>query len=91
MPWTRWVNDPLLDTAGLTFDRTPQGTIVAPPGKFRVCAYHVDHDERPTVFQDVPTLAEALDICKNLRAHDAGNVDYGVVYDDTGAVVAGGI
>ena len=89
MPWIDWVTDPNLARSGLTFDRTPAGSIVAPPGLFRVCAYHVDHDERPTRYLDVATLEEATKICADLAAHGAGDLDYAVAFDDRGAHVAG--
>jgi hypothetical protein len=87
--WQNWVNDPLIKTAGLTFDRTPSGPIIAPPGKFRVCAYHIDFDERPTCWLDVDTRAEAIYVCENLGETAAGwNVDDAVAFDDTGGRVS---
>lgn len=87
--WQSWVSDPLIEQAGITFDRTPSGPISAPTGKFRVCAYHIDFDERPTCWLDVETLAEAVYICENIgEAAAAWNVDFAVAYDDAGIVVA---
>jgi hypothetical protein len=86
--WRGWVSDPLLAKAGITFDRTPSGLIVAPASKFRVCAYHIDFDERPTCWLDVETLAEAHFVCEHLRETGAGwSVDYAIAYDDAGRTV----
>jgi hypothetical protein len=83
--WQSWGNDPLVERAGITFDRTPSGPIIAPAGKFRVCAYHIDWDERPTCWLDVDTRAEAIYVCENLcEAAGDRNVDVAVAYDDTG-------
>jgi hypothetical protein len=46
--WLNWVSDPLIEQTGMTFDRTQSGPIIAPIGKFRVCASHIDFDERAT-------------------------------------------
>jgi hypothetical protein len=34
--WQGWVRDPLLASHGLTFDRTPSGLVLAPPGRIRL-------------------------------------------------------
>jgi len=83
--WQSWVSDPLVEQAGITLDRTPSGPIIAPAGKFRVCAYHIDLDERPICWLDVETLAEALYVC-NIIGEAVGdwNVDFAVAYDETG-------
>lgn len=87
--WQRWVKDPLIERAGFSADRTPAAAIRAPAGRWRVCAWHIDFDERPVCFQDVATLAEAQAICADLPAAcPAWNVDYARAYDDRGAVVA---
>lgn len=80
--WIGWVNDPLLATHGLTFDRTPAGKIAALPGQIRVCAWHVDFDERPTCYLDVPDETEARLICENLTAACRWNVDFATAHDD---------
>lgn len=86
--WRGWVSDPLIKKAGITFDCTPSGPIIAPTGKFRVCAYHIDFDERPTCWLDVETLTEAIYICDNIdEAAGAWNVDFAAAYDDAGARV----
>jgi hypothetical protein len=85
--WERWVKDPLIERAGLTFDRTPAGRIVAPEGKVRVCAWHIDFDERPTCFLDVASEEEARFVCANLAACCGGNIDYATAHDDAGATV----
>jgi hypothetical protein len=86
--WKGWVDDPLIAKAGITFDRTPSGPILAPKGRYRVCAYHIDFDERPTCWLDVETLAEAKHVCERLGETCAGwNVDYAVAYDDAGRMV----
>lgn len=83
--WLSWVSDPLIEQTGITFDRTPPGPIIAPAGKYRVCAYHIDFDERPTCWLDVETLAEALYVCDNIgQAVGGRNVDFAVAYDETG-------
>jgi len=89
--WQRWVNDPLLERAGITFDRTPANDIRAPTGHIRVCAYHVDFDERPTYWLDVATRQEAQHVIDNFDEAVAGwNIDYGVCYDDQGQIVING-
>ena len=83
--WLNWVSDPLIEKAGTTFDRTPSGPVIAPIGKFRVCAYHIDFDERPTFWLDVDTLAEALYVCENIGEATRGrNVDFAVAYNEIG-------
>ena len=86
--WKSWVQDPLLETHGLTFDRTPAGRISAPPGRVRVCAWHIDFDERPTCWLDVGSVAEAAGICANLAEACSWNVDFATAYDEAGAEVA---
>ena len=85
--WVGWVKDPLVETHGLTFDRTPAGTIVAPSGMFRVCAWHMDFDERPTCYLDVATLREAQAICAALADACGWNVDFATAHDDAGGVI----
>lgn len=85
--WIGWVKDPLLATHGLTFDRTPAGRIAAPPGQVRVCAWHIDFDERPTCYLDVATEEEARAICENLADACGRNVDFATAYDDAGAEI----
>lgn len=86
--WFGWVQDPLIEIAGITFDRTPSGPIHAPPNTIRVCAYHIDFDERPTCYVDVVDIAEAQFICSNLSLTcGKWNVDYAVAYDSRGVAV----
>lgn len=85
--WVGWVNVPLLETHGLTFDRTPAGMIVAPAGRVRVCAWHMDFDERPTCYLDVANREEAERICANLFEACGWNVDFATAHDDAGGVV----
>ena len=89
--WKRWgTPDPVAEAAGISFDRAPAGEIRAPTGRYRVCAYHVDFDEAPTVYVDVDTLTEARKICddfSNLRGK--WNVDYAMAFDARGSRVAG--
>lgn len=86
--WQTWSKDPMIQTHGFTFDMTPAGEILAPEGKFRVCAYHVDWDERPRIFMDVSSKAEVDFIMENFYDIVRGrNVDFGVVYDDKGKTV----
>jgi len=57
----------------------------APASRFRVCAFHIDFDERPTCYVDVATLERAEAITMNLSDLRAGrNVDYATIYDDQG-------
>jgi len=86
--WVGWVKDPMLETHGITFDRTPSGTITVPAGKVRVCAWHVDFDERPTCFLDVPSAEEARRICENLSEACSWNVDFATGHDEHGAEIA---
>jgi hypothetical protein len=82
------VDDPLIGEAGITLDRTPSGAIAAPTGMVRVCAYHVDFDERPTCWQDVATLEEARHVCDTFAEAAAGwNVDFAIGYDALGCEV----
>lgn len=59
---------------------------VAPAGKVRVCAYHIDWDEHPFCFQDVDTVGEARILIDRLPAGCSFNVDYGAAYDERGKV-----
>lgn len=87
--WTSWSKDPLIKLAGISFDRTPAGKIVAPEGMFRVCAYHIDFDERPTLFMDLSSEAEAQFVIKNFHEVAGGmNVDYAEAYNDQGHKIA---
>ena len=62
--------------------------IQAPPGLLRVCAYHIDFDERPTLFQDVRHADEAAFICRRFRAATVGfNVDYAEAFDEKGNLI----
>jgi hypothetical protein len=82
--WQRWDDDPLAAATGISFNRTPQDEIRAPQGKLRVCAYHIDFDERPVCFVDVTNLAEAQRIIDDLHKLCGFNVDYALAYDDAG-------
>ena len=82
--WVGWVKDPLIASAGLTFDRTPSGLIVAPAGRMRVCAWHMDFDERPTCYLDVASAEEARAICAGLFDACGWNVDFATAHDDAG-------
>lgn len=83
--WMAWTDDPVARKTGISFDRTPAGAIVAPAGRFRVCAYHIDFDERPTCYVDVDTLEEAMALCADVGESQTGfNVDFAIAYDDTG-------
>lgn len=83
--WISWIDDPIARATGITFDRTPADDIVAPAGRFRVCAYHIDFDERPTCYADVDTLEEAQALATQVNETLTGfNVDYALVYDDQG-------
>ena len=89
--WIGWVNDDLIERAGITFDRTPANDIAAPSGMFRVCAYHIDFDERPTSYQDTASKSDAEFICQNLsNCRGPWNVDYAVAYDEAGEIVVSG-
>lgn len=89
--WESWSQDPLIKKAGISFDRTPADEIKAPPGHFRVCAYHVDWDERPTFYMDVALKAEAEFIVENFHDVASGmNVDFAVAYDEHGKIVVNG-
>ena len=85
--WSSWVKDPLIEVTGLTFDRTPAGKIVAPPGMVRVCAWHIDFDERPTCYIDVADVEEARAICGMLAEACGWNVDFATAHDDAGSVI----
>ena len=77
----------MIARAGITFDRTPAGTIAAPRGKVRVCAWHADFDERPTCYLDVESVEEARAICAALFEACAWNVDFATAHDDAGKVI----
>lgn len=86
--WESWIKDPVAEATGISFDRTPVPDISAPSGLFRVCAYHIDFDERPTVYQDVSSLSDAKFICEHLSDCRAGwNVDYAAAFDESGEIV----
>lgn len=88
--WQRWGGpDPIAEETGISFRREPAGEIRAPAGKFRVCAYHFDFDEAPTVYADVDTREEAERIVRDFFDLKGGwNVDYCAVYDEHGEIVA---
>ena len=89
--WIGWVGDDLIERAGITFDRTPADNIAPPEGMYRVCAYHIDFDERPTSYQDTASKSDAEFICTNLAdCRGAWNVDYAVAFDENGEIVASG-
>jgi hypothetical protein len=74
--------------AGISFDRTPSGAIRAPAGRFRVCAWHIDRDERPACFMDVGSLEAATFVCSHLaECTGQWNVDHAAVFDDAGTSV----
>ncbi len=85
--WQSWVKDPLLQTHGLTFDRTPSGVIKAPAGRVRVCAWHMDFDERPTCFLDVANIEEASHIVETLLDSCGWNVDFATAHNDQGVAL----
>ena len=85
--WARWVTDPLLKSRGLVFDPAPADVIKAPAGKVRVCAWHIDFDERPTCWLDVETAEEARFVCENLFDACGWNVDFATAHDETGVDV----
>lgn len=85
--WVSWVRDPMLEAHGITFDRTPSGVIVAPQGKVRVCAWHIDFDERPTCYLDVMSVDEARAICADLPEACGWNVDFATAHDDVGGEI----
>ena len=85
--WISWVKDALLEAHGITFDRTASGRIVAPPGLVRICAWHMDFDERPTCYLDVSTAEEARHVCANLSDACRWNVDFATAHDDAGAEI----
>jgi len=85
--WTGWVKDLLIETHGLTFDRTAAGKIVAPPGKVRLCAWHMDFDERPTCYLDVVSVDEARVICAGVVEACGWSVDFATAHDDAGEVI----
>ncbi len=84
MAWQRWTTDPVAAATGVSFDRSPAGEIRAPTGLLRVCAYHIDFDERPVCYVDVATLAEAEQLCEALGERCRFNVDYALIYDERG-------
>lgn len=87
--WRAWgTPDPAHAAAGVRFDHTPSGKIRAPTGKIRVCAYHVDFDERPTCFVDVDDRTLAAQAAQAvLHRTFAWNVDFATAYDADGAIV----
>lgn len=85
--WLGWVKDPMLEMHGITFDRTPSDLIVAPKGMVRVCAWHLDFDERPTCYLDVESRDEAVRVCEALFDACGWNVDFATAHDDAGVVV----
>lgn len=87
VPWTHWG---AASPSGVSFDRTPSGPIRAPEGRYRVCAYHIDFDERPVCYVDVDTEARARAVAENLHDDSGGyNVDYACVFDAKGKQLVG--
>lgn len=85
--WVSWVKDPVLEAYALTFDRTPAGIITAPQGRVRVCAWHMDFDERPACYLDVVSVDEARWLCENLGSACGWNVDFATAHDGAGATL----
>jgi len=85
--WIGWVKDALLEAHGVTFHRTAAGFISAPVGLIRVCAWHMDFDERPTCHQDVATPEEAKRICAHLAEACNWNVDFATAHDSAGVEI----
>ena len=85
--WVSWVKDALLEARGITCDRTAAGVIVAPRGLVRVCAWHMDFDERPTCYLDVATPEEARQICAHLSDACGWNIDFATAHDDAGVEI----
>ena len=81
------MKDPLLAAHGLTFDRTPAGVINAPRGQIRVCAWHMDFDERPTCYLDVVSVDEARWLFENFDSACGWNIDFVTAHDEAGATI----
>ena len=89
--WMSWIVDPIAEQTGISFDRTPAKEITAPKEMIRVCAFHIDFDERPTIYQDVSSLSDASFICENIHSCRADwNVDYAAAFDADGHLVING-
>ena len=88
--WKPWSDDPVARATGVSFNRTPAGKIAAPPAQFRVCAWHIDFDERPVCYVDVDSSSIAEAIAEALQANCRFNVDYACVYDERGVQIHSG-
>ena len=88
--WNPWDDDPVARATGVSFNRELAGKIQAPAGCVRVCAWHIDFDERPVCCVDVSTLAEAVAIADGLSDNCAYNVDFASAYDERGEMVHSG-
>lgn len=89
IPWKRWGKpDPQTEALGFRIGPDPaSGPISAPPGQFRVCAYHIDWDEQPRCYVDVPDEREARRIADGVPGNTKFNVDYAAIFDDRGRSV----
>ncbi len=88
--WRLWDDDPVARATGISFNREPAGEIRAPAGMLRVCAWHIDFDERPVCYVDVATLAEARRVIDGLSRNCRFNVDYASAFDERGAMALNG-
>lgn len=89
--WISWNADPIADETGISFDRTPATKITAPADMIRVCAFHIDFDERPTIYQDVSSLSDAKFICQHIHlCRGDWNIDYAAAFDDHAKQVLSG-
>lgn len=82
--WRPWIDDPMAEQSGVSFDRTDAGVIRAAAGRVLLCAWHIDRDERPTCWMDVASLAEALHVRDHFAAACTGNVDVLTLHDAEG-------
>lgn len=75
----------------LRWQRWSGADTAAEPGRVLICAYHIDVDERPSLWIEVATREEAAYICENFElARGEHTVDFCVAYDDAGRQLCNG-
>jgi hypothetical protein len=76
---------------GLRWQRWGGADTCAEPGRVLICAYHIDVDERPSLWMEVASPAEAEYVCEHFElARGEHSVDFCVAYDADGRQLCNG-
>ena len=75
----------------LRWQRWAGADTTAEPGRYLVCAYHIDNGEVPSWWIEVDSADEARHICAYFDiAKGDRDLDFCVAYDDQGKQIANG-